>query len=108
MYDGHTVPFDPFDREYLLLHFEAHGDDFGAATPEEYEAMADRFMTQPLSSETKECIRPGPPRSICRYNIKTEEYGVMRVNGWLVTYFRPSVGEHGFASNLQYFRHRCK
>jgi len=108
MYDDHTVPFDPFDREYLLLHFEAHGADFGAKTPEEYEAMADRFMAQPKSPEMKECIRQSPFPTICRYNTLTEEYGVIRVGGWLVTYFKPSIGEYGFASNLQYFRHRCK
>jgi pyocin large subunit-like protein len=48
-----TVPFDPFDREYLLQHFERHGADFGATTPEEYEALADRFMDGERSEATR-------------------------------------------------------
>ena len=102
------MPFDPFDREYLLEHFEAHGDDFGATSPEEYEAMADRFMSGACPPETKECTRLKLPRMVCRYNTVTGEYGVMRAGGWLVTYFKLSTNEHGFASNLEYFRHRCK
>jgi pyocin large subunit-like protein len=108
MYDVDTVPFDPFDREYLLQHFEAHGEEFGATTPEEYEAMADQFMSQLPSPELRECVRPRLPRMICRYNMRTGEYGVIREGGWLVTYFKPSVREHGFSSNFEYFKHRCK
>jgi pyocin large subunit-like protein len=103
------VPFDPFDREYLLLHFEAQGADFGASTPEEYEAMADRFLLGPRSGGTRECVRPRPvSRVICRYRDTTEEYGVKREIGWIVTYFKPDPSVHGYASNLEYYRERCK
>lgn len=104
------MPFDPFDREYLLEHFNRHGADFGAATPEEYEAMADEFMYGERLAETRECTRPRPvPRMICRYSTETEEYGVKREGEYLVTYFIPVPGDdHRFQTNLEYYRHKCK
>jgi pyocin large subunit-like protein len=104
------VPFNPFDREYLLGHFADHGADFGAETPEEYEAMADEFMYGLRGKETKECTRKKPiPKMICRYNTVTEEYGVRREGGYIVTYFIPQpLEDHKFATNLEYYRHKCK
>jgi hypothetical protein len=93
-----------------LEHFERHGADFGASTPEEYEELADTFMYGELLSSTKECTRPRPsPRTICRYSAETEEYGVKREQGYLVTYFIPvPLVTHRFATNLEYYRHKCK
>ncbi len=104
-----AVPFDPYDRENLLLHFEAHGAEFGAQSPEEYEEMADRFMSGQKAPNTRECLRPRPvPRTLCRYNAGTEEYGVKWEHSWIVTYFKPDPAVHGYASNLDYYRQNCR
>jgi pyocin large subunit-like protein len=104
------VPFDPFDRDNLLEHFNRHGADFGASTPEEYEALADEFMNGERSQATRECVRQQPVlRMICRYSTATEEYGVKREGAYLVTYFIPQpLEDHQFATNLDYYRHKCK
>jgi pyocin large subunit-like protein len=111
------VPFDPNDRADLLEHFGEHGKDFGAATPEEYEAMADGFMNrQPVIPPLYECIRPNG--MICRYDSVTEEYGIKYTWGYIATYFKPvaaghlpkhlrPVPSHGFRTNMEYFRQKC-
>ena len=103
------MPFDRFDRDALLEHFNRHGSDFGASTPEEYEALADTFMFGQKDSDTKECVRPKPvPPITCRYRSRTEEYGVKR-EACIVTYFIPvPLEDHGFSTNLEYYRHKCK
>lgn len=50
-----SVPFA--DALSLSLHFVKHGHKFGAATEQEYEQMADRFMSQVLHPDLHECIK---------------------------------------------------
>ena len=67
-----------------------HGYEFGAGTIDEYEAMADRFMTKPLDARTmKDCLREPYRQVYCRYDLVTQEYGTMYVWGTLITYFKP-------------------
>ncbi len=104
------MPFDPFDRDSLLEHFHRHGAEVGASTPDEYEAMADAFLLGERPGEVKECRRP-PPKdaTICRYSPVTEEYGVKQEGAYIITYFIPvPMVEHRFATNLEYFRHKCR
>jgi len=50
-----TVPFaSQYKRE---SHFRAHGHKFGAASEEEYERMADEFMSRLKTSDLYDCIR---------------------------------------------------
>lgn len=49
MYIGRTVPFA---SPYLLqIHFERHRHEFGVTSEQEYERMADRFMSQPSNPD---------------------------------------------------------
>jgi hypothetical protein len=110
------MPFiDPND---LLQHYGFHGHEFGCAAPRDYELAAEAFMLKPRTKTMLECIRPAPQRHKCRYDAATQEYGVMRPNGILITYFRPVPGghipmhlrtrsEHGFNCNLDYFHSKC-
>lgn len=112
------MPFDPHDRDYLMQHFEDHGSDFGATTPEEYEAMADHFMTRcPVDPPLYECTRENG--MICRYDSETQEYGARYTWGYIATYFRPIPAghlppderpefSHEYRTNMQYFRARCE
>jgi hypothetical protein len=48
----------PFASLYKrAIHFTRHGAEFGAATPEEYEQMADAFMFGLRDHDTRECFR---------------------------------------------------
>lgn len=111
------MPFDPHDRENLEEHFDKHGQDFDAATPEEYERFADAFIgRQPVVPPLHECFRSNGVR--CIYDTQTEEYAVVDPSGIVVTYFRPFAagrlpenqrpdGSHGYQTNWQYFRACC-
>jgi pyocin large subunit-like protein len=111
------VPFDPYDPGCRMDHFLAHGQEIGATTADEYEAMADHFMTKPKTESMHECVRRG--KILCRYDSSTQEYGAMVVAGNLLTYFIPVPGAHlspgsrpwwmhGWSTNLQYFLSRCR
>lgn len=111
------MPFDPFDPDDLRQHFEDHGDDFGANTAQEYEAMADAFMARmPVVTPLHECVRNNG--MICRYDTSTQEYAVKSSWGYIMTYFKPkprrlmTLGAqmkfyHDYPTNWDYFVGRC-
>jgi len=113
------VPFDPSDPLKRLEHFWDHGQIFRARTPEEYEAMADTFMTKPKTADMEECYRKPLGDVYCRYDTVTKEYGTMFVLGGIVlTYFIPVPGAHlapgvrptwmhDKRTNLEYFNACC-
>jgi len=78
VYIGQTVPFV---SPYLLqIHFEKHRHDFGVADEQEYERLADRFMSQPPNADLVDgvCVNPRPNGVIDRVRLhaKTRWYGV--------------------------------
>lgn len=91
----------------MLEHFADHWDEFGVGTPEEYESLADAFMFSPRGANIEECVRPDG-RGFCRYNPETEEYGTVDGLGFVITYFIPNPEDHGYRTNLEYFRVRCR
>jgi pyocin large subunit-like protein len=97
------VPFR--DAVDLRQHFIDHGADLSAATAAEYEAKAERFMNGPKKSSTLECQRKQGGRA--RFDQVTQEYGSVRGDGTIATYFIPNPAVHGFASNLDYYYSRC-
>lgn len=95
-----------FGANRLADHFARHGDEVGAATEHEYEALADAFVGGPLGPETIEVARIND-KSILRYNPVTNEFGVLAANRVIRTYFKPDPGTHGLANNLDFFEHQC-
>lgn len=103
-------------------HFQEHGDDFRAGTAEEYEILADVFLTKPHCSGMHEHTRRGGDR--IRYDAGTNEFGVVDASGIIRTYFKPvpcsslpahlrvaakrSGRCHGHANNVIYFKVECK
>jgi filamentous hemagglutinin len=86
----------------LLDHFGRHAADFGATSPADYEAMADRFLTGDLPPGALEKVRPNG--DVVRYNPVTEEFGVLKSGGATIrTYYVPDPAVHGYPSNLEYF-----
>lgn len=48
----------PFASQYSReSHFLSHGHKFGAATEEEYERMADEFMSRSPNADLYDCVR---------------------------------------------------
>ncbi|MGH9892377.1 MAG: hypothetical protein ACREA0_10410 [bacterium] len=92
--------------EDLTDHFIRH-PEFGVATELEYLELADTFLGGPLDPvTTRQCMRSNG--DLLRYNEATEEFGVLRRDGIIKTYFRPDPAEHSQGSNLTYFFSECR
>ena len=89
------------DQNKLQDHYKRHGKDFGARSPAEYEAQADRFLNGSMRQRTLEKVRPNG--DIVRYNPSTQEFGVVRPDSTIRTYYRPDPAVHGRPTNLDYF-----
>src|SRR5439155_16206862 len=98
------VPFrDAID---LQQHFEDHGHEFpGIRTSAAYLILAERFLNGLQGPNTVECGRLQGGRA--RYDTVTQEYGAVRTDGTICTYFRPNPAIHGLASNMHYFLAHC-
>ena len=92
---------------HLEDHFDAHRSDFDAASEEEYEEMADRFLGGPIRKTTLECIRERNG-DVIRYDIMTREFGILSRERNIKTYFKPRSAVHGERTNLAYFYRECK
>jgi hypothetical protein len=106
----------------LNRHYASHGEEFGANSATEYQAMADLFLGGARFPPIEECIRG--KGDIVRFNPITDEYGVLDSSRTIRTYFKPvpcsslrgptkiamerSGRCHGHASNLLYFESECK
>ncbi|MBI3635314.1 MAG: hypothetical protein HY216_03710 [Candidatus Rokubacteria bacterium] len=87
--------------------FAKHGAEFGVATPDEYLQLADTFLGGPLNPGTTwECVRENGDH--LRYNTETEEFGVLRPDGVIKTYFKPDPADHRQSNNVEYFRKACR
>lgn len=101
----------------LTQHFSDHHAEFPSiATEDEYEALADKFLTQPLGANTLECYRTRPDGTRgarVRYNTITQEYGILRQDNYISSYYIAAPRSprnprgHGFPTNLDYFRWDC-
>jgi hypothetical protein len=94
----HNACFDPSE---LGDHYYRHGADFGATTMAEYAQQADNFLGGAKTGQTLERVRENG--EIVRYNVITDEFGVIGPDGVIKSYFRPDPNRHGYASNLDYF-----
>lgn len=90
------------------IHFQKHGQQFGAADAAAYEAMADAFMFGARDINTRECRRPNLGARL-RFSIWTRYFGAASVNPDFVKTFhivnRAKVNNHG--GENQYFGWEC-
>lgn len=98
----------------LTRHFLEHGAEFAAATEGDYEALAIKFLSAPFSLDVLEGIRSDG--ALIRYCPATEEFGVLRTDGVIKTYFKPTPDPlgilgprngHPYITNLDYFKAEC-
>jgi hypothetical protein len=103
-------------------HFSEHGADFGASNPNDYEALADIFLSGLTPVGIQECKRKQGDK--LRYDPKTESYGVLDTNGLIRTFFKPipcitvpasaraamkqSGRCHSYTNDVAYFQAECK
>jgi pyocin large subunit-like protein len=93
----------PFrNNDELRRHFFNHRAEFGAASSLEYERLAEAFLCGPLPQDTAECTRPGG--GLVRYNEITREFGVLRADGFIATYYRRQGTPD---SRRRYFDENC-
>ena len=106
----------------LADHFLKHGSDFGAATADDYETLADQFLGGPLGSGVHECTRVRDQDSL-RLSLLDEMFGALTANGMIRTLFKPRLCAsfpanqrammryakrcHPYATNLVYFQSEC-
>lgn len=97
----------PFrDAQDLQDHFTDHHAEFvGIATANDYLTRAEAFLNGPLSATALECFRSQGGRA--RYDPATQEYGAVRRDGTICTYFIPDPAIHGLPTNLDYFHAHC-
>ena len=97
----------PFANPLSLSdHFKSHRSDFPtAATPADYEALADAFMMKPLNATLMEGARRNGYR--LRFDTATRELCVASRSG-ILTYYKTAPGRikrKGGAQN--YFQWEC-
>ena len=106
----------------LRLHYAEHGTDLGAISASQYEQLADEFLGGAKRQDVEECKRSRG--DVIRFDLSTNEYGVLDGNRVIRTYFKPvpcgslpdakrmamrQAGRcHGQMTNLDYFREECK
>lgn len=84
-------------------HFQDHGADFGAITAEEYEEMASTFLENGLQINCEEYTRLRD-RARLRFNLITEEFGILSSDGYIRTYYIPNpLTHHGEPINYDYY-----
>ena len=79
-------------------HFLLHGAEFGAATEEEYEELADAFLGSKWDAPVRE--KRTPNGDLVRYNPDTDEFGRLTASRTIRTYFKVNRGRLG---GLNYF-----
>lgn len=89
------------DQGKLLDHFRRHGQDFGAKSAADYEQLADDFLNSPGPTGVVEKIRSNG--DLVRYNPATDEFGIVKPDGTIRTYFKLDPAVHQFPTNLDYF-----
>jgi pyocin large subunit-like protein len=106
----------------LIQHFGEHGNEFGAATDTEYEALADAFWHDPKPAHVQECRRRRG--DILRFDPITQTLSAVDNKSVIRTFFKPipcvsvtvpqraamkAAGRcHDYTDNLLYFQARCR
>lgn len=86
-------------NDHFTKHVLVQRDIMGVTTEAEYLEIADNFCGGVRDANTVEHIR-STDGAILRYNITTNEFGIVGSDGFIKTYFKPGAGE-------RYFRRQC-
>ena len=92
---NNTVPESWGNPRFFQRHFDKHGADFNATSPEDYASKAQDFYTQGLEEKLPSIEYPNGGE-IGIYDPVTNSFGVYNPNGTTTTYYKPTNG-------LQYY-----
>lgn len=97
----------PFKHRFdLVRHFARHGEEFRVETADEYERLADEFLTGPLRDGAMECLRSNG--DLVRFDPRTDEFGVRAQAGHISTYLIARPLPHAGQTSVEYFQSNCK
>jgi len=68
-------------------HFQDHGQDYGASTAKEYEAIAVNFRDSKPTSNTREFVSESG--FVFKYDVGKNDFLIYKQNGEIVTMFKP-------------------
>ena len=88
------------DPKTLVDHFERHGKDFGAKTPQEYVQMSSDFLRSSQNQRFPTKISPDG-NTIRVYDPTTNIFGSYTAGGETRTFFKPDG--HKYTTNLDYW-----
>ncbi len=98
----------PFKHRFARdHHFERHGEEVSAKTADEYEKLADAFMTGPLRQGMRHCVRLRDG-ALIRFDPATSEYGVQNADGNINTFMLLVIPPTSTDTPAQYFERDCK
>lgn len=94
-----------FSFPNLQSHFENHGDDFGASSPEEYAQMSQDFITESLKNNSSALFKYNNEENTLRvYNPSSNVFGSYNTEtGGTRTFYQPDPEIHGYSTNDDYW-----
>lgn len=79
-----------FNKKTLKNHFDSHGSQVNTMNINSYAAHAVKFAN---TIDKKYCVSfIDEKESTHKYNKKTNEYAVIKKDGYIVTYYKPEKG----------------
>lgn len=92
-----------FSSPYVLaLKFKKHGQLLGAATEQEYLAMADTFLGGPLAADMQACTRAVSLKKL-RFNQPQQRFGILFNDNFICTFYQFDPPPR----NLTWFQAQC-
>lgn len=82
---GENIPCKGFAKGEAAIHVKKHGAEFGYPTEDEYVENAKKFISQACGGDIDGYVTEDG--EVCRFNIKTGEYGKGIPGGIIRTYF---------------------
>lgn len=93
-------PYGFRSQERLNEHFQKHGREFRATSPEAYQALAEKLRDAPAGADVLEVVRP-IDGVISRFDRVSGAFLAVDPDGTIRTFFKPNDGE-------EYFRRQAK
>jgi pyocin large subunit-like protein len=82
-------------RDRLLDHYDKHGAEFKAASPEAYLVLAQTLRAAPPGGEVREIVRP-TDGVISKFDRRTGAFVAFDADSIIRTFFKPNDGEAYF------------
>lgn len=96
----------------LAIHCRKHCLEFGPISQQGYLHQARAFLNRRANGvRIQECYRGiawgASAGDLVRFDITTQEFGIVTARGYIRTYFLPAPSLHGYPSNFDYFLSQC-